>query len=122
MNVLLWFVQTLLAGLYGIAGFTKIFMFDRFAQQVASTQALPQGVWVVIGFFELLCGLGLILPAATKIQLPLTALAASGLAVEGFLFAVFHGMHGEYSPMAFSAVLAAMAAFVTYGRFAFKRL
>jgi len=122
VNVLLWVIQALLAGLYAIAGFTKIFMFERFAQQVASTEALPQGVWLAIGLFELLCGIGLILPAATRIQLPITAIAASGLAAEGVLFGAFHGMHGEHSPMAFSLVLGTLAAFIAYGRFAVKPL
>lgn len=120
MNILLWIIQVLLAGLYVIGGVTKIFMFEKFAQQVASTKALPQGLWVAIGVFELLCGLGLTLPAATRIQPSLTPIAASCLAVEGLLFAVFHAIHGEHSPMAFGLVSAALSAFVAYGRFALK--
>ena len=122
MNMVLWTIQLLLAGLYGIAGFTKIFIFERFAEQVASTKALPHGAWVAIGVFELLCSVGLILPAATRLQAPVAAIAASGLAVEGLLFAVFHGMHGESSPAAFGVVSAVLAAFVAYGRFALKPL
>jgi uncharacterized membrane protein YphA (DoxX/SURF4 family) len=120
LNVLLWVIQALLAGLYAIAGFTKIFMFDRFAGQLASTNAFPQGVWVVIGAFELVCSVGLILPAITRTRLPLTAIAAGGLAVEGLLFGVFHAVYREQSPMVFTLVLAALAAFVAYGRFAAK--
>jgi hypothetical protein len=111
-----------LAGLYAIAAFTKIFMFERFAKQVASTQAFPQSVWVVIGLFELLCSAGLLVPAAARIRLPLVAIAATGLAAEALVIGVLHGMHGERSPMVFTLVLAALAAFVAYGRFAMKPL
>jgi len=117
LNVLLWVIQVSLAGLYAIAGFTKIFMFDRFAQQLASTNAFPQGVWGITGAFELVCSVGLILPAITRTQLPLTAIAAGGLAVEGLLFGVFHAVYREQYPMVF---LAALAVFVAYGRFAAK--
>jgi uncharacterized membrane protein YphA (DoxX/SURF4 family) len=120
MNLLLWIIQILLAGLYAVAGITKIFMFETFAQQVASAKALPKGMWIVIAVFELLCSAGLVLPAATKLQWPLTAIAASGLAVEGLLIGVLHGVHGEHSPMIFTIALAALAAFVAYGRSAIK--
>jgi hypothetical protein len=42
-------VATLLTGLHVLGGVTKIFMFERFAQQVASTNALPRGLWTAIG-------------------------------------------------------------------------
>ncbi|PYO36709.1 MAG: hypothetical protein DMD71_04105 [Gemmatimonadetes bacterium] len=47
----------------------------------------------------------------------LTPIAAIGLAVEGVLFAGLHYKYAERSPMMFSLVLAALAAFVAYGRF-----
>ena len=122
MNILLWILQVLLAGLYIIGGVTKIFMFEKFAQQVASTNALPEALWAAIGVFEVLCGLGLTLPAATKRLPSLTPIAASCLAVEGLVFTVFHAAYGEHSAMAFGFVSAALAAFVAYGRFALDPL
>ncbi len=122
MNILLWIIQGLMAVLYVVAGGTKIFMFEKFAQQVASTKALPRGLWVAIGVFELLCGLGLTLPAATRIRPFLTPIAAICLAVQAVLFAGFHAVHREHSPMVFGLVSAAVAAFVAYGRLVLEPL
>ena len=64
MNIVLWVLQGLLAALFVVAGSTKVFLFEKISQQVAS-----------------------------------------------------HYSYGEYSPVTFSLVLAAVAAFVAYGRF-----
>ncbi len=122
MNVLLWVVQGLLAALFVIGGGTKVFMFERIAQQVASNKAFPREVWTCIGIFEVLCALALVIPGATGKFPILTPVAAACLAVEGILFAGLHYRYGEYSPMTFSLVLAALAALVAYGRFVLKPL
>ncbi len=122
MNVVLWVVQGLLAALFVIGGGTKVFMFERIAQQVASNRAFPREVWTCIGIFEVLCALALVLPAAMGKFPMLTPVAAACLAVEGIVFAGLHYTYGEYSPMTFSLVLAALAAFVAYGRFVLKPL
>ena len=44
MTVLLWIVQGLLVALFVIAGSTKVFIFDRVSQQVASNKAFSSGV------------------------------------------------------------------------------
>ncbi len=121
MNVLLWVLQGLLAALFVLAGSTKVFMFEKISQQVSS-KAFPHEIWTGIGIFEVLCALVLVIPAATG-KLPiLTPVAAACLAVEGVLFAGLHYSYAEYSPMTFSLVLAALAAFVAYGRFVLKPL
>jgi len=116
MNVLLWIVQGLLAALYLIGGGMKVFMWERISQQVASNKAFSREIWMAIGIFELLCALALVLPAATRKYPILTPIAAAGLAVEGMLIAGLHYKYAERSPMMFSLVLAALAAFVAYGR------
>jgi len=90
------------------------------SQQVASNKAFPREVWTCIGIFEALCALALVIPAATGKFPILTPVAAACLAVEGILFAGLHYSYAEHSPMAFSLVLTALAAFVAYGRFALK--
>ena len=117
MNVLLWVVQGLLAALFVIGGGTKVFMFERIAQQVASNKAFSREIWMAIGIFELLCALALVIPAVTDILPILTPIAGACLAVEGIVFAGLHYKYAERSPMMFSLVLAAVAAFVAYGRF-----
>ncbi|MPY88400.1 MAG: hypothetical protein GEU99_10785 [Luteitalea sp.] len=46
-------------------GSTKVFIFEKVSQQVASNNALPREMWMCIGIFELLCAVGLVIPAAT---------------------------------------------------------
>ncbi|PYP62497.1 MAG: hypothetical protein DMD37_09740 [Gemmatimonadetes bacterium] len=117
MNVLLGILQGLLGVLYLVGGGMKVFMWERISQQVASNRAFSREIWMGIGLFELLCAVALVLPAATRTFPILTPIAAIGLAVEGVLFAGLHYKYAERSPMMFSLVLAALAAFVAYGRF-----
>jgi len=74
--------------------------------------------WLVrfIGLAELAGGLGLILPALTRIQPQLTPLAGAGLALVMFLAAGFHLSRGEFGFIVPNIVLLALAAFVAYGR------
>jgi len=117
MNALLGILQGLLAVLYVIGGSMKVFMWESISQQVPSNQAFSRGTWMGIGIFELLCAVALVLPAATRKYPILTPIAAAGLAIEGILFAGLHYKYAERSPMAFSLVLAVLAALVAYGRF-----
>ena len=64
MNTLLWVLQILAALLYGPSGVMKIFMFDKISGQVPSFGALPREAWMVLGIIELICLVGLIVPAA----------------------------------------------------------
>src|ERR1700675_3223911 len=82
MNILLWVLQVLAALLYGSSGVMKVFMFDKVSQDVASFGALPREAWMTLGVLELVCTVGLIVPAAFLWQPRLTILAATVLAVE----------------------------------------
>ncbi len=120
MNIVLWIIQGVLAVLYVVGAGTKFFQYERFVQQVPSTNALPHALWVAIGVFELLCAGGLTLPAMTGVRPSLVPVAAICLAVEGAAFTWLHGVYGERGAMVFSLVSAALAAFVAYGRIALK--
>ena len=82
MNILLWAFQVLAALLYTASGVMKAFMFDKISQDVPSFGALPREAWKTLGILELLCAVGLIVPAALDWQPWLTSLAAMILAVE----------------------------------------
>jgi hypothetical protein len=122
MNALLWILQAVLAALFLIGGGMKVFMFEKISQQVASNKAFSIQTWTGIGIFEMLCALLLVIPAATGKFAILTPVAATCLAAEGVLIGLLHYSYAEYSPMSFSLVLAALAAFVAYGRFMLKPL
>ena len=77
MNILLWVLQGLASLLYGASGVMKVFLFDKISGGVPSFGALPREAWTALGILELVCAVGLIVPAAFHWQPKLTVLAAS---------------------------------------------
>jgi DoxX-like family len=116
MHRLLWALQILGALLYGASGTMKVFLFDKISQDVPSFGALPRGGWMALGILELLCAVGLVLPAGLKWRPQLTVVAAALLAVEALVFIWVHVQYHEVMPIVMSAVLGLLMAFVAYGR------
>ena len=116
MNILLWVLQVLAALLYGSSGVMKVFMFDKVSQDVPSFGALPREAWMTLGILELVCTVGLIVPAAFHWKPSLTILAATVLAVESLVFVGVHVKYREVTPIILSGVLGLFMAFVAYGR------
>jgi hypothetical protein len=71
---------------------------------------------MTLGIVELVCTVGLIVPAAFHWLPPLTILAATVLAVESLVFVGVHVKYREVSPMILSGVLGLLMAFIAYGR------
>ena len=116
MNILLWALQALAALLYTASGVMKVFMFDKVSGDVQSFGALPREGWMVLGILELVCAVGLIVPAALRWQPTLTVVAATVLAIESLVFIWVHVKYHEITPMIFSGVLGLLLAFIAYGR------
>lgn len=116
MNVLLWILQILAALLYGASGVMKVFLFDQISADVPSFGALPREVWMALGILELVCVVGLIVPAALRRKPMLTVVAAAVLAIESLLFIWVHVQYHEIPPIIMSAVLGLLMAFLAYGR------
>jgi hypothetical protein len=116
MNILLWVLQVLGALLYGSSGVMKVFMFDKISKDVPSFGALPREAWMILGILELVCTVGLIVPAALRWWPLLTILAAAILAVESLVFVGVHVKYREVTPMILSGVLGLLMAFIAYGR------
>ena len=116
MNILLWVLQVLAALLYGSSGVMKVFMFDKVSQDVPSFRALPRKAWITLGILELVCTVGLIVPAAFHWRPQLTILAATVLAVESLVFVGVHVKYREVPSMILSGVLGLLMAFIVYGR------
>lgn len=76
----------LAALLYGASGVMKVFMFDKVSQDVPSFGALPRQALMTLGIVELVCMVGLIVPAAFHGPPSLTILAATVLAAESVIF------------------------------------
>ena len=116
MNTLLWVLQVLAALLYGSSGVMKTFMFDKVSEGVRSFGALPRKAWMALGVLELVCTVGLIVPAAFHWHSVLTVVAAAVLAIESLVFVGVHVTYREIPPIIMSGVLGLLMAFIAYGR------
>ena len=110
MNTLLWVLQALAALVYGASGSMKVFMFDKVSADVPSFGALSRRTWMALGILELVCTVGLIVPAAFHWQPVLTVVAATVLAIESL---VFIWVRAKYR-------VGVLMAFIAYGRMVLK--
>ena len=116
MNILLCILQVLAALVYAASGYMKVFMFDKISGKVASFAALPPDAWMALGILELVCVVGLIVPAALHWRPALTVLAATVLAIESLVFIAVHVKYNEITSIIMSGLLGLVMAFVAYGR------
>jgi hypothetical protein len=121
MNITLWTLQILLALHTAIGAVWKL---SNSEQTIPSLTAIPHKVWLTMIGFELLCSLGLILPALNKHLAGLAIAAALGVAAEMLVFSGLHVSSGQanYQPIIYWLVVAAICAFVAYGRLVLKPL
>jgi uncharacterized membrane protein YphA (DoxX/SURF4 family) len=120
MNILLWVLQVLAALVYGASGVMKVFMLDQVSEGVPAFGALPREAWMALGIVELVCVVGLIVPAALRWRPGLTVAAAAVLAVESLVFIGVHVAYGEVGPIIMSGALGLLMAFIAYGRAVLK--
>ena len=77
---------------------------------------LSPTIHVIAGVLEILGGLGLILPAVTRIQTRLVPLAATGLALVMVGAAIWHIQRGEFFNIGINIGNIVLMAFLAYGR------
>jgi DoxX-like family len=123
MNILLWVLQIVLAVFCLAGGAYKAFNVDEMAHRV---RELSRGGWRALGVLEMLCGVLLIVPAATQWMPILTPLAAAAVAMESLGTSALYARHSlrlvAANPLVWSVAMALMAAFVAYGRYAIRPL
>jgi uncharacterized membrane protein YphA (DoxX/SURF4 family) len=108
--------QILLAAVYIPAGFLRLTKpIAELAQQMAWTVDLPQLVRIA-GAADLAAGLGLILPALTRVAPGLTVWAAIGATVLQACAMALHASRGEYGIVPINLTLIALQLFVVWGR------
>ena len=106
MHRFAWVLQVVL-GVYFVAiGVMHFAIPDGLPDQLAWMYELPTWLHVASGAAEILGGLGLVLPAATRIRPQLTPMAAAGLAIVMLFAALWHVPRGEVSNVVFTLVLA----------------
>lgn len=116
MDKFFWVLQGVLALLCVSGGAYKLTMFEQLQKGLASARELPQGLWMAIGVFEVVVGVGLILPGALKWQAGLTGKVAVAVAVESVLISAMYLAYGDKAPVGFTAFMAVVAGFIAYGR------
>lgn len=115
MNILLWVLQVLLA-LHTTIG--AVWKFSNPTQTIPSLQAIPHGVWLAMSVVELLCALGLILPAFSKNLAIFALIALAYIAAEMLLFiglSVFSGVANS-GQIIYWFIVAVICALIAYGR------
>jgi putative oxidoreductase len=118
MNGALWILQVLLALFSLAAGWNHALRpLNDTIQSSPWAADLPVALVRFVGVTELAAGIGLLLPAATRIKPLLTPLAAVGLAVIMGLAVPFHIMRGEANVIAMHIVVVGLCAVVAWGRF-----
>lgn len=119
MNILLWVLQVLLA-LHTAIG--AVWKFSNPAQGLPSLAAIPQGAWLAISVFELACVMGLLVPALYKPLAVLAPLAAIVIAAIMLLYCVLHLASGDpnHGQLVYWLIVAAVCAFIAYGRLALR--
>ena len=121
MNIFLWILQVLLA-IHTLIG--AVWKFSHSAEEtMPSLKALPQGAWLSLAMLEILCALGLVLPLLVPMG-RLAPIAALFIVAEMLLFCLLHLASGsaEHGPLFYWLAVAAVAAFIAYGRFVLQPL
>ena len=114
MNKLLWVLQVLLAVAFFAHGWLFLMPPPDIAVQMNAT--LPRWFQLFLGVAEVLAAAGLILPGVTRVYPSLVAWAAAGIMIVMISATVWHVIRNEISSALITALLLAMASFVTYAR------
>jgi uncharacterized membrane protein len=116
MNKVLWVLQ-ILFGVYFVAvGVSHFIVPEGLPAMMEWMYDLDDTLHLVSGTAEILGGLGLILPAVTRIQPRLVPLAAIGLAIVMAGAVVFHLGREEYQQIGSNVFLILIMLFIAWGR------
>lgn len=117
IRVGLWIAQFALFAAFTFFGFTKLSTpIPQLAAMMPWAGELPVAFVRFIGLIDFAGGVGVLLPALTRIQPRLTVLAALGCTVLQILAAIFHTFRGEFAVLPLNTVLLALSVFILWGR------
>jgi hypothetical protein len=117
LNVTLWTVQTLLALTFvGTAIWKLATPIAALAAMIPWAGQVSPALLYTTALFDLLGGLGVLLPSLTRIAPRLTVLAALGCVALQASAIVFHLSRDEAGSTPFNFLLVALSLFVAWGR------
>lgn len=123
LDVALWITQSLLALTFFGGGVWKfVTPREELAAMIPwSGQVSPTFLYATASF-DLLGGIGVLLPSLTRVAPRLTVLAAVGCAALQTSAIVFHFWRGEAANTPFNFVVLALCVFVAWGRRGTRRI
>ncbi len=117
LTIALWTAQVLLFLLFTGTGVWKLITpVSALAAKFPWMGEVSPTFLRLTAVFDLLGGLGVLLPTLTRVKPGLTVLAALGCAVFQVCAIVFHVARGEAANTPFNFLLVALAVFVLWGR------
>jgi uncharacterized membrane protein YphA (DoxX/SURF4 family) len=117
LNLALWIAQALVAALFMLFGIMKLTMpIAELSKTMIWAGQLPELFVRAIALVDLAGGIGILLPAWTRVRPRLTVWAALGCTVLQVLALAFHLSRGEAMVTPLNIVLLLLAAFVLWGR------
>lgn len=114
MNIALWILQVLLAGVFAAHGWMLVSPPPELLPIINEELGVPFRLF--LGFAEIAGAIGVILPAITRIMPWLTSLSAASLAFVVASATVLHVSRAETGSAVTTAILFIVAAAVAYGR------
>jgi hypothetical protein len=117
LSIGLWIVQGLLFVLFAGTGLWKLLTpIPKLAAVFPWMGQVPASFLRATALIDLLGGVGILVPALTRIKPGLTVVAALGCAALQVCAIVFHVRRGEASATPFNFVLVGLSLFVWWGR------
>jgi hypothetical protein len=117
LRIGLWTAQVIVFALFTLFGGMKLLMpIDRLAQMWVWPGEVPAWFLHLTGLFDVAGGVGVLLPAVTRIHPRLTVLAALGCTLLQIAAIIFHLSRGEAPAVPLNIVLLALSIFILWGR------
>ena len=117
LRIALWTAQTIVFALFTLFGGMKLLMpVDKLAEMWLWPGQVPSWFLHLTGLLDVVGGIGVLLPAMTRIQPRLTVLAALGCSLLQIAAIIFHLSRGEAAVVPLNIVLLALSVFILWGR------
>jgi hypothetical protein len=117
LRIGLWLAQALIFTSFVFFGLTKLITpISQLAAMMPWAGEVPVGFVRFLGLVDLAGGVGIMLPALTRIHPRLTVLAALGCTILQVAASAFHTYRGEFAVLPLNAVLLALSVFILWGR------
>lgn len=117
LQIGLWCAQVVICVLFVLFGYMKLFMpVTTLADMWIWPGQLPEWFLRLMGAVDAAGGIGVLLPALTRVQPRLTLWAALGCTLLQICAIIFHLSRGEAAAIPLNIVLLTLSVFILWGR------